>query len=150
MAGGEPMGLKPMYLLDTNTVSEPTKKNPQEQVLTLLEAKGAFSAICSTVWFELLKGIYLLPEGGKKRSLSEYCYAKVQVDYPIIPYDDHCAAINADIYARMLKNGTPVSPTDMQIAATALANNMIVVTRNTKDFESIQAEYSLCVENWFE
>ena len=144
------MGLKTVYLLDTNIVSEVPKPQPVEKVVTKIEAYSHFCAISSTVWFELLKGIFVLPEGSRKEKLRKYAYDTVQATYPIIPYDDHCAAINADIYARMLKNGTPVSPTDMQIAATALANNMIVVTRNTKDFEPIQAEYSLCVENWVE
>lgn len=50
----------------------------------------------------------------------------------------------------MIKNGTPVSASNAQIAVTALANNLIIVTKNTKDFEPIQKEFSLCVENWFE
>lgn len=144
------MGMKAIYLLDTNIVSEPTKKYPDEQVLTMLETKGSFSAISATVWFEMLKGVFKLPDGKKKKALMGYCFEKFKMESPIIPYDDHCAALHADIYARMMKNGTPVSPFDMQIAATALANNMILVTRNVKDFAPIQAEYSLCVENWFE
>ena len=68
--------------------------------------------------------------------------AYLREDYPykaigliigcILPYDEHCASIQADIYARMIKNGTPVSASDAQIAATALANNLIIVTRNIR------------------
>lgn len=144
------MGLKNIYLLDTNIISEPTKSEPEEKVLTLLDGKGEFSTICSTVWFELLKGIAILPEGRKKTELEHFATDYVQFNFDIFPYDSHCASIQADIYARMLKNGTPVSVFDMQIAATALANNLIVVTRNAKDFEPIQKEFSLMVENWFE
>lgn len=144
------MGIRNVYLLDTNIISEPTKPAPEEKVLTLLDAKGELSTICSTVWFELLKGIEILSEGKKKTELEHFATDYVQGNFDILPYDSHCASIQADIYARMLKNGTPVSVFDMQIAATALANNLIIVTRNAKDFEPIQKEFSLMVENWFE
>lgn len=144
------MKLHKTYLLDTNIVSEPTKKTPSEAVLTSLDAKGGVSVICAPVWYELLKGINLLSDGKKKSSLENYTRDYIQINFPILPYDSHCADLQAEIYARMLKNGTPVSPLDSQIAATALANNLIVVTRNIKDFKPIQKEFSLGVENWFE
>lgn len=144
------MGIRNVYLLDTNIISEPTKPAPEEKVLTLLDAKGELSTICSTVWFELLKGIEILSEGKKKTELEHFATDYVQGNFDILPYDSHCASIQADIYARMLKKGTSVSVFDMQIAATALANNLIIVTRNAKDFEPIQKEFSLMVENWFE
>ena len=37
-----------------------------------------------------------------------------------------------------------------QIAATALAYNLILVTRNIKDFEGIAEFFPLKLENWFE
>lgn len=144
------MELKRFYLLDTNILSEPTKDNPNKNVLTMIESKTFLSAICAPIWFELLKGVNVLPEGKKKEGLEAYNFNYVQENFPILPYDSHCASLHAAIFAKMRKNGTPVSQLDSQIAATALANNMIVVTRNTKDFEPIQQEYSLCVENWFD
>ena len=103
----------------------------------------------ASVWYELLKGINVLPEGKRKYKLNKYALDYVQNIFPIIPYDSHCAHVQADIYARMQKNGTHISMLDMQIAATAIANNLIVVTRNKKHFEPIQREFSLMVENWF-
>lgn len=144
------MGLKKVYLLDTNIISEPTKPLPQENILIALEEKGCFSQICAPVWFELWKGIDHLEEGKKKTYLENYAVEYIQKNFPILPYDSHCAHVHADIFARMQKNGTSVSPMDMQIAAVALANNLIIVTRNKKDFEPIQKEFSLLVENWFE
>lgn len=144
------MELKKIYLLDTNIVSEPTRRTPNKNVITTLDQKSFSSVICATVWYELLKGVETLPAGKKKAMLEDFNHNYVQTIYPIIPYDEHCASIQADIFTRMLKNGTPVSNSDCQIAATALANNLIIVTRNTKDFEPIQKEFSLCVENWFE
>jgi len=144
------MELRKVYLLDTNIVSEPTRKVPDEKVILNMDQKSFSSVICATVWYELQKGVTTLPEGKKKDMLMDYNTDYVRTTYPILPYDEHCASIQAEIYARMQKNGTPVSISDSQIAATALANNLIIVTRNTKDFEPIQKEFSLCVENWFE
>lgn len=144
------MGLVKLYLLDTNIISEPPKPFASEKVITKLEMYSHNSVISSTVWYELLKGIEILPEGSRKDNLYKYAVEIVQGMYPILPYDEHCASLQADMYARMRKNGTQVSPLDMQIAATALSNNLILVTRNKKDFEPIQKEFSLYVENWFE
>lgn len=144
------MDLRKIYLLDTNIISEAIKPMVNENVRHRLEMTTFSSVISATVLYELLKGINVLPDSSKKDKLEKYVTDYVQTIYPIIPYDEHCASIQADIFARMLKNGTPVSNSDCQIAATALANNLIIVTRNTKDFEPIQKEFSLCVENWFE
>lgn len=143
------MGVRKLFLLDTNIVSEPTKTSPNTKVLSNLNTQGPFSVICAPVWYELLKGVYTMPAGKRRDGIEDFALNYIQSFYPVLPYDVHCAALQADIYARMQKNGTPVSQLDMQIAATALANNLIVVTRNTKDFEPIQKEFSLCVENWF-
>lgn len=144
------MELNRIYLLDTNIVSEPTKINPQSRVLSTLDEKCMFSQICAPVWFELLKAVYVLAVGKKRSFLEDFTINYVQSNFPILPYDSHCAHVQADIYARMQKNGTQISMLDMQIAATAIANNLIVVTRNKKHFEPIQREFSLMVENWFE
>ncbi len=144
------MGLKRIYLLDTNIVSEGVKPFPAERCMMKMEMYAGFSVIAAPVWYELLKGINVLPEGKRKESLRKYVFDYIQNMYSILPYDSHCANIQADIYARMQRNGTPVGQLDMQIAAVALANDLIVVTRNIKGFAPIQKDYSLMVENWFE
>lgn len=144
------MALKHIYLLDTNIISEPTKPSPSEKVLTIMDSKSKFSVISASVWYETLRGIGLLPEGKKKDVLSTEYLDYIQTNFPVIPYDEHCASLQASIFIRMKNKGTPVPIMDAQIAATALANNLILVTRNTKDFEPICREFPLHVENWFE
>lgn len=144
------MALKQIYLLDTNIVSEVAKPSPDEKLLLNLDAQSCFSSISSTVWYEILKGIAILPEGSTKSKLNTYATEYVQAIFPILPYDEHCASLQAHIDSKMKENGTPIPYKDSQIAATALANNLILVTRNTKDFEPICREFPLHVENWFE
>lgn len=43
-----------------------------------------------------------------------------------------------------------VADMDAQIASVAIANNLILVTRNQKDFEPIAAVSTLMLENWFQ
>ena len=52
--------------------------------------------------------------------------------------------------ARCDAAGTPVPYSDTQIAATAIANNMILVTHNTDDFASLCANSMLRVEDWWQ
>ena len=143
------MVVRKIYLLDTNTLSEPTKIKPDLKVLTELESKEIFCQIGAPTLYEMLRGINILPDGKRKEGLQDYFDNYVQLIFPVLNYDEHAAKINAEIYARMQKNGTPVELIDSQLASIALANNLILVTRNTKDFEPIQKEFSLCVENWY-
>ncbi|MCQ2572734.1 MAG: PIN domain-containing protein [Treponema sp.] len=144
------MAVKRIYLLDTNIISELTKPLPSEKLLTELDARGMFSAISASVWYETLRGIEILPEGKKKKVLSTEYLDYIQTHFSILPYDEHCASLQAAIFVRMKNKGTPVPIVDAQIAATALANNLVLVTRNVKDFEAICSEFPLHVENWFE
>ena len=72
---------------------------------------------------------------GKKK---DYIFSKliddIQANYPIIQYDNHAAWIQADICARLKEKGQPFDFQDIQIAAIAVSNAMILVTRNTSHF----------------
>ncbi|MBQ7509261.1 MAG: type II toxin-antitoxin system VapC family toxin, partial [Spirochaetales bacterium] len=67
-----------------------------------------------------------------------------------VPFDEHVAVIYSDLKSRLEKAGCPAPEIDMQIASTAIANNLILVTRNTGDFSNIAEVSSLMLENWFE
>ncbi|EDN65411.1 PilT-like protein [Beggiatoa sp. PS] len=53
----------------------------------------------------------------------------------------------AQIRARLAKKGAPIGPYDLQIAAIALVNNLILVTHNTREFKRIE---ELQIEDWEE
>ena len=65
--------------------------------------------------------------------------------FQILPFDSECARIAASINAGLLNQGTPVSITDVFIAATGLRHQWTVVTNNTKDFRRID---DLVLEDW--
>lgn len=139
-----------IYLLDTNILSEPTKASPNEHALTNLEAKSAFSVIAAPVWYELLKGLGDLPDGHKKSELQTYTHEFIAEAFPVLPFDRNAAGIQAEIFARLKKSGTPAPFIDTQIASIAISNNLILVTRNIKDFKPIQRVFPFGLENWFD
>ena len=68
----------------------------------------------------------------------------------MIPFDDHAAFIASDIGSKLAANGIVVASIDLLVASTAIANNMILITRNPKDYLAIQNVSSLMVESWWE
>lgn len=57
------------------------------------------------------------------------------------------ALICGQICAKLQKMGTPIGIYDLQIAAIALANNLVLVTHNTREFERVEG---LKLEDWQE
>lgn len=138
-----------MYLLDTNIISEPSKPIPNLQVVEKITENIDYSCISSVVWAEVLSGIKCLPEGKRKEMLFDYITNQIQKLYEIIPFDDFAASIYSDIISRLKSKGIVPQKMDLMIASIAIANNLILVTRNTKDFEEIKNVSSLMLENWF-
>lgn len=142
--------IRPYYLIDTNILSEVLKIAPSKNVCSKLEEYNGLCSISATTWHELLFGAAIMPESKKKEIFKQFIFDKVQQFYPIVAYDEHAAFIHADIRANLQKRGNPMPFQDTQIAAIAIANNMIIVTRNTKHFAPIQQVANLMLENWFE
>ena len=140
--------MKNIYLLDTNIVSQVTKPEPNSNLLANLELHTGTCCISSITWYELQNGILLLPQGSKKAKLFSFLNDYVQPSFPVIPYDIHAASINADITSRLLPTGNPTPILDTQIASIAIANNLILVTNNTRDFEIFTEQFNLMQEDW--
>lgn len=81
--------------------------------------------------------------------LFEFFVETVQKNYEILPFDSLCASVYSDIVSRLKEKGAPAPKIDLMIASTAIANGLILVTRNIKDFEPIAEVSTLLLENWF-
>jgi tRNA(fMet)-specific endonuclease VapC len=64
---------------------------------------------------------------------------------PSLAFDRRAAPHYGRIRAELTARGTPIGPNDLRIAATALAHDLTVVTRNTREFERV---VGLRVEDW--
>lgn len=135
-----------IYLLDANILSERTKPVPDENVLKCLNQHIDYACTSATVWFELLSGIELLPEGRRKTQLNLYIGRLEQFGLPVLPFDKDAARWLAVESARLSIIGLTPAKSDSEIAAVAVVNGLRLVTRNTKDFDFFA---ELLLENWF-
>jgi len=62
-----------------------------------------------------------------------------------LPFDDRAAKVYGEIRAQLAAKGTPIGPNDLMIAAIAVANNVILVTHNTREFSRVDR---LRIEDW--
>jgi tRNA(fMet)-specific endonuclease VapC len=135
------------YLLDTNIIAEPTKPQPQPQILAQLTEFAGDVAISSVTWHELWFGTERLPIGRRRQNLATYLQNLAEENLPILPYTSAAGRWFASERARLTKIGLSPSYPDGQIAAIAHTNNLILVTRNTSDFIHFEG---LNIENWFD
>ncbi len=142
--------MQSIYLLDTNIVSEITKLKPEQKVLNRIYKARNISCISSVGFDEMLYGVKKLPSCKKKDDLFSFCVDFIQSNFEIVPFDLHASWIHSDIRQRLESKGKKAPLADSMIAATAIANNLVLVTRNTKDFDEIKEVSTLMVENWFE
>lgn len=142
--------MQPIYLLDTNIVSEITKPKPNLDVVKRIQETKNISTVASVAFEEMLYGVKRLPECKKRDDLFSFYVDYIQANYEIIPFDIHASWIHSDIRERLEQKGKRAPLADSMIAATAIANNLVLVTRNVKDFEDIKEVSSLLIENWFE
>ena len=124
--------MSPVYLLDTNVISEFAKPKPNLHVVKMVKEHENMCAICSTVWQEAVYGYERMPEGKRKQVVWD-TIQDIKESYEIIPYDDFAAKICGELQARCEAQGRPVPRYDSQIAATAISNGMILyaLTRKT-------------------
>lgn len=127
------------FLVDTNVVSELTKDAPDAHVTAFLVEQPDLW-LAAVVIHELEFGIRLLPEGRRRERL-QAAQAAVVNEYAdrIIPL----GRIEAEIAARLRAEARAAGKTiyaDALIAGTAKAHNLIVATRNVRDFEDMDVE----------
>lgn len=98
-------------------------------------------ALCSIVKAELLYG-------ARRSAHVDENLDKLQrffEPFASLPFDDEAAARYGLLRAQLSAAGTPIGGNDLLIAATALANDATLVTRNTREFRRVPG---LRVESW--
>lgn len=125
------------YFLDTNVVSELTKENPHRAVIDYLNTQDDLW-LSAIVVKELELGVRLLPEGRRRDRLRKWL-SLILADFEgrISPIGRLEAESAAALQARVHQSGGQLGLADALIAGTALANDMTIVTRNVRDFDTL-------------
>lgn len=132
-------------LLDTSVISEAVRPRPDQHVLARLADAEGHAAIAAVTWHELVYGVERLPDGHRRNALTVYL-VEVRDRYPVLAYDSRAAEWHARQRSRLEHHGTARSYADIRIAAIAVTNGILLVTRNVTDFEGISG---LRIENWW-
>lgn len=123
------------YLLDTNVVSETRKRRPDRGVTAFLAAADSAGLFLSVLTLgELRKGV----EARRKVDPIAADQLNQWVDIIETEFTDRLLGVDAAI-ARLwgeLSAGRSLPVIDTLIAATAIRHDIILVTRNTGDFEA--------------
>jgi len=131
------------YLLDTNVVSEATKERAEPVVSRWLSRIAPDDAFISVVTVaELRAGAELMPMGARRRRFEQWIEREVHIRFQsnIVEVDLGVADAFGVFLAEDRKRGRTTSPLDLLIAATASARTLVVVTRNTRDFEHLDID----------
>jgi predicted nucleic acid-binding protein len=121
------------YLVDANVLSEPTRPEPDATVVDWLRAHESDLAVDSIVLGELCIGVQALP-AGRKRARLERWFEALAEGIECLPWDAAVSRRWARLVVDLKRKGSPIPLLDGMIAATALAHDLIVATRNTRDF----------------
>lgn len=129
------------YLLDTNACITYLRGKNAYLLQQMGQHPSADIALCSVVAAELWHGAER-----SQNPVREHARVDALVgQFVNLPFDEPAARIYARIRHHIESQGLTIGGYDYLIAAIALANNLILVTHNTKEFSRIPG---LTLEDW--
>lgn len=131
------------WLLDTNVLSEVRRPAPSPKVLAWLDTideDRAFISVASIA--ELRRGIALLEDGRRRAALAAWLAHDLPERFAgrILPIGPAIAERWGNLMAQSRRSGIALSVMDGFFAATALTNDLALVTRNVKDFAAFDVK----------
>jgi tRNA(fMet)-specific endonuclease VapC len=129
------------YLLDTNVCVVAIRRPRGKLAMRVRQTPHTEMAISAVTAAELLAGAL------RKKSTAhqtDACKKLVQL-FRWLPFDVADAQTFGRTGALLMDQGHTIGGMDLQIAATALNRNLIVVTHNVKEFSRVP---SLLIEDW--
>jgi len=130
-----------MYLLDSNVCIRLLNEQHAGIKTQFMHHSPSEIFLCSVVKAELFFGARHSQRVESNLQRLELFFSPLGS----VPFDDACAEMYARIRHILSMDGQLIGPNDMLIAAIAMANDMILVTHNQKEFSRIAG---LRLEDW--
>jgi tRNA(fMet)-specific endonuclease VapC len=132
-----------MYLFDTNILSEVLKKSPNPLLMEQL------SRVSPTAQFTSVICVMELRYGSRRRPDHKLFWKRIVNQLlskvVILPVTEETAIIAGDLAAILSNKGRGISPEDLLIAASAVKDNLTLITANERHFSGVP---NLKVDNW--
>jgi predicted nucleic acid-binding protein len=128
------------FLVDTNVISEILRAAPDANVATWSQGIAKEDLFLSVISLgELRKGLTIMAAGARRGQLEKSIEQQIPFWFAgrILPLTQLIAERWGVLEGQRQLLGRPLQVPDWQIAATALVHELVVVTRNEKDFEHL-------------
>lgn len=129
------------YLLDSNVCIQYLNQRSEKIIQRLQDLSDIDIVVCSIVKAELFYGAMRTNNPAKTLQKQQEFLGRFVSLY----FDDQCALIYGEIRSKLAAKGTPIGNNDLHIAAIAIANNLTLITHNTREFSRID---NLKLEDW--
>ena len=127
-------------MLDTNIVIYVIKRKPMA-VLEKFNNNAARICVSSITYAELIFGIEKSTKVAHNLKIVEDFISRLEV----LDYGMKAGSHYGEIRSILEKQGTPIGPNDLHIAAHARSEGLILVSNNEKEFNRVAG---LRLENW--
>lgn len=129
------------HLLDTNAMIALVSRRSDELLRRVEASEPGSLAISVIVAHELWYGAYR----SQKIAFNLETLRLLFADLVILDFDPEDARVAGEIRADLSRQGTPIGPYDVLIAAQANARGLTLVTNNTGEFSRV---VGLSLEDW--
>jgi tRNA(fMet)-specific endonuclease VapC len=127
------------YLLDTNAVIALLNDRNSRTANHARQHQPSDISISAIVAHELYYGAYRSKRQEANVALID------QLQFEVVELDKEDARQSGEIRSHLAAQGTPIGPYDILIAGQAKSRDLILVTRNTKEFGRVP---DLRIEDW--
>lgn len=136
------MSISLSYLLDTNILSD-LVRHPQGTVASRIASAGE-DTVCTSIVVAAELRFGAIKSGSRKLAKTVDLILSALEVLPLeAPADQHYGKVRH----HLSRQGIPIGPNDLLIAAHALAADLTLVTANSREFSRVPG---LKVENWLE
>jgi tRNA(fMet)-specific endonuclease VapC len=129
------------WMLDTNACIRYLNGRAPKLKLRIDATDPTDLRVCSIVKAELFFGAARSTDPADAIARQKYFLSR----FDSLEFDDAAAEIYGGVRGELEKCGTPIGRNDLLIASIAIANGVVLVTHNVKEFTRVKG---LVVEDW--